>query len=216
MNDHRRSWEDAERLEPPLAAMVSAVAAATCGMRDQLERCIERYFASTTNTEPLYEALLQTYLFAGFPAAIEALKCARRVANCKGIEFRIPAVEDYDVATFARRGEELCRTVYGNLYDRVRMQMRELSPHLDAWMIIEGYGKVLSRPVGLSTLERELCAAVALAAGNWQTQLYSHLRALRLLRASRTLVVEALRGAAATVGEQRIAPAFETLDRVWQ
>ena len=50
-----------------------------------------------------------------------------------------------DVAEWTRRGEQTCRAVYGSHYEKLRQNIRALHPALDAWMITEGYGKVLSR-----------------------------------------------------------------------
>jgi 4-carboxymuconolactone decarboxylase len=49
-----------------------------------------------------------------------------------------------------------------------------LHPALDAWMITEGYGKVLSRPQ-LDLKRRELCVVAACAAAGQDRQLHSHL-----------------------------------------
>ena len=53
------------------------------------------------------------------------------------------------------RGEATCAAVYGPFYERLRLNIRALHPALDAWMIVEGYGKVLGRP-GLDLARREL------------------------------------------------------------
>jgi 4-carboxymuconolactone decarboxylase len=49
-----------------------------------------------------------------------------------------------------------------------------LHPALDTWMVVEGYGKVLSRP-GLDLPRRELCIIAACAASQQERQLHSHL-----------------------------------------
>jgi len=61
------------------------------------------------------------------------------------------------------------------MYDRLRRNIRKLHPALDDWMIVEGYGKVLSRP-GLDLPRRELCIIAACAASEQDRQLHSHLR----------------------------------------
>ena len=60
------------------------------------------------------------------------------------------------------------------MYDRLRVNIRALHPELDEWMIVEGYGKVLSRP-GLDLPRRELCIVAACAASEQDRQLHSHL-----------------------------------------
>ena len=117
------------------------------------------------------EMLLQTYLFAGFPRALNAMREWRRVH---------PTVSTEPVAREPTRldGEATCATVYGPMYDRLRDNIRHLHPLLDDWMITEGYGKVLSRP-GLDLARRELCIVAACAATLQDRQLHSHLHGAR-------------------------------------
>src|SRR6185436_17214370 len=79
-----------------------------------------------------------------------------------------------DVADWEARGRETCRAVYGRMYDKLRHNIDGLHPALDAWMIVEGYGKVLSRP-GLDLPRRELCIVAACVATSQERQLHSHL-----------------------------------------
>jgi 4-carboxymuconolactone decarboxylase len=60
------------------------------------------------------------------------------------------------------------------MYDRLRVNILALHPELDDWMIVEGYGKVLSRPA-LDLPRRELCIVAACAASRQDRQLHSHL-----------------------------------------
>jgi 4-carboxymuconolactone decarboxylase len=64
--------------------------------------------------------------------------------------------------------------VYGRFYERLRVNIRELHPALDTWMIVEGYGKVLGRPA-LDLARRELCIVAACAIARQDRQLHSHL-----------------------------------------
>ncbi len=120
----------------------------------------------------LYESLLQTYLFAGFPAALESLSVLHKYLENSNL-----AISDssYDIPKFIARGENLCRSIYTNVYDKMRSKLGKVSPELDQWMIIEGYGKTLSRP-GIPTKTRELISASSLAALGWENQLHSHIR----------------------------------------
>ena len=69
--------------------------------------------------------------------------------------------------------------------------MRELSPELAEWMIVEGYGKVLSRPQ-LSPVERELCTVAALTVMDWERQLFSHIKGALNVGAAKNEVKEAI------------------------
>jgi 4-carboxymuconolactone decarboxylase len=114
------------------------------------------------------ELLLQTYLFAGFPRALNATREWRRFAPTPPEN----AVNAPDA--WRERGEATCAAVYGSMYHRLRANIRALHPALDDWMIVEGYGKVLSRP-GLDLARRELCIVAACAAAGQDRQLHSHL-----------------------------------------
>ncbi|MDB4876228.1 MAG: hypothetical protein JWM41_2674 [Gemmatimonadetes bacterium] len=119
------------------------------------------------------ELILQSYLFAGFPRALNAMREWRRVQpepELRGIS--------YDVVTWRSEGQETCAAVYGPMYGRLRENIRALHPALDEWMITEGYGKVLSRP-GLDLPRRELCIVAACAAAGQDRQLHSHLHGAR-------------------------------------
>jgi 4-carboxymuconolactone decarboxylase len=78
------------------------------------------------------------------------------------------------VFEWRERGEVTCSIVYGDFFEKLRGNIRALSPALDEWMIVEGYGKVLSR-AGLDLGRRELCIIAACAAAGQDRQLHSHL-----------------------------------------
>ena len=119
------------------------------------------------------EIILQSYLFAGFPRALNAMRMWRVVSERPAPDTDAEAAaEDFDL--WRRRGAETCAIVYGKSYERLRHNICELHPALDEWMIVDGYGKVLSRPaVDLRT--RELCVVAACAVSGQQRQLHSHL-----------------------------------------
>lgn len=205
----------ARGLKPHTMALLCAVAGATLGNQQLVYDSALAYFTRTSHGEPLYEALLQTYLFAGFPASIEALKTARDIARQCGIELTSHHHEEYDVGLFDERGTKLCKHIYGSVYERFRQNFQALSPELDQWMIIEGYGKVLSRPTSLSLSEREMCAVVALAIGGWVHQLYSHMRALRLMQLPKDMFGDVL--TVSTTFARNLPPEYITAiaERAW-
>lgn len=130
------------------------------------------------------ELILQTYLFAGFPRALNGMRQWRRERS--GIAGG-PSPEG-DVRD---EGERTCARVYGSMYEKLRTNVRQLHPLLDEWMIVEGYGKVLSRP-GLDLPRRELCIVAACAASGQDRQLQSHLHGARNAGASASAVDQAL------------------------
>ena len=124
-----------------------------------------------TQAPPVWieELVLQTYLFAGFPRALNAMREWRR-RQPDALALETPGLPD----RWRTDGEVTCAAVYGNMYGRLRENIRDLHPLLDEWMVTEGYGKVLSRP-GLDLARRELCIVAACAASKQDRQLHSHL-----------------------------------------
>jgi 4-carboxymuconolactone decarboxylase len=124
-------------------------------------------------SEWIEELVIQSYLFSGFPRALNAAREWRKVAPEPA-----PLTDEGDDVThvdeWRRHGEETCAAVYGPMYEKLRVNVRQLHPALDAAMVIEGYGKILSRP-GLDLPRRELCIVAACAVTAQDRQLHSHL-----------------------------------------
>ena len=156
--------DDATRLLVRVAAAVAGLDEAD--VRAELQRA-----ARAVPHNWIEELLLQTYLFAGFPRALNATRQWRRLVPAAD-----PAQQEEtaDAEALRARGEATCARVYGGMYERLRGNIRALHPLLDDWMIVDGYGKVLSRP-GLDLARRELCIVAACAATGQDRQLQSHL-----------------------------------------
>jgi len=180
-----KSWEKEERHLPGICA------AAAAGDRASLRRRISQALGQGVGLVSIEEAILQCYLFAGFPAALEGLAVLRETPG--GKRKSRPRAARRPRAEVQRRGIELCARVYGGKYEALRRRSIELHPEIWEWMIVEGYGKVLSRR-SLPPWLRELCVVATLAATGWERQLRSHVHgALNLgctpgqvLRAART------------------------------
>ena len=119
------------------------------------------------------EIILQSYLFAGFPRTLNAMRVWRNVSERPAPATDVE-VSPADFETWRGRGEETCAVVYGESYEKLRANIRKLHPALDEWIIVDGYGKVLSRP-GVDLRTRELCVVAACAVSGQQRQLHSHL-----------------------------------------
>ena len=128
---------------------------------------------SSVDPKAVDEIILQSYLFAGFPRALNAARAWRSLSGIAAPD-RDPESEAADLSVWRERGLETCKTVYGDSYDGLRRNIRQLHPALDEWMIVDGYGKVLSRP-GVDLRTRELCVVAACAVAGQQRQLHSHL-----------------------------------------
>lgn len=149
------------------------IAAAVAGAGESKTRQVMESAVGSVDPALVDEVILQSYLFAGFPRTLNAARAWRSVSGAAA-PAADPEAELSNGSDWVGRGEETCRTVYGESYDLLRRNIRELHPALDSWMITDGYGKVLSRP-GLSLLVRELCIVAACAAAGQQRQLHSHL-----------------------------------------
>ena len=119
------------------------------------------------------EIILQSYLFAGFPRTLNAMRVWRSVSK-RPPPPREPVESSSDLDTWRERGEETCEIVYGDSYDKLRKNVLDLHPVLEDWMIVDGYGKVLARP-GVDLRTRELCVVAACAVSGQQRELHSHL-----------------------------------------
>ena len=149
------------------------IAGAIAGSPEGQVRAIMSDAVDEVDAVAVEEIILQSYLFAGFPRALNAARAWRSVSERPAPTDDEHATVD-DLDQWRERGEETCRIVYGDMYEKLRENIRELHPALDEWMIIDGYGKVLSRPyVDLRT--RELCVVAACATSGQQRQLHSHL-----------------------------------------
>ena len=186
-------------LDDETAALVHLAAILAGGSEPQVRSALTGVLG-TVRSVWVEEVILQTYLFAGFPRALNAAREWRRVSGEKG-----PDVDAYgidDPVERQQKGEITCATVYGRFYERLRVNIHELHPALDRWMVEEGYGKVLSR-APLDLARRELCVVAACAIAKQDRQLHSHLHGALHAGATEATVTAAL---------AVIAPLLETDD----
>jgi 4-carboxymuconolactone decarboxylase len=165
--------------------LIRLSAAVAMGSTDVLDRELAAA-AALVNSDAVEEALLQSYLFLGYPAALRALAAWRTLSGVAA-----PDTPTVDEADWAARGAATCERVYGGQYAALRSNIAALHPDMERWMITEGYGKVLSRP-GLGLALRELCIVALLAPQDAAPQLYSHLRGALNAGASAADVAEAV------------------------
>lgn len=138
-----------------------------------LEERMRNARAGGTPAVWLEELILSSVLFVGYPRALVAAGVFRRIepAHAEGGE-----PSQYEGwREWLARGEATCRTIYGQHYEALRHNVRALHPALDTWMIVDGYGKTVSRP-GLDLARRELCAVAMLIPQDAPRQLLSHLK----------------------------------------
>ena len=159
-------------LEPSLRHLVR-IAGAIAGSPEGQVRAVMSDALDSVDPIAVEEIILQSYLFAGFPRALNAAR-AWRAASERPAPADDPESAIANLDMWRELGERTCKIVYGDSFDRLRENVRQLHPALDDWMIVDGYGKVLSRP-GVDLRTRELCIVAACAVAGQQRQLHSHL-----------------------------------------
>ncbi len=195
----------AEGLPRPEAGLVSLSAAIAAGDGQAVATLTEDAFRNGASGEAVYETILQSYLFLGFPRAIEAFFAAGPVLERHGA---VPAEADgVEPEVWRRNGEALCRRVYGRNYEKLVTTMRGLSPDLASWMILEGYGKTLSRP-GLDPVAREYCVVAILTTTRMWRQLRSHAIGATQVGGTRARVREAILLCAPMAGREAVEEAL--------
>ena len=171
--------------EDSLEVLLRLSAALASRREDQLESVI-RVAAERGDPDAIEEVILQSYLFLGYPIALNGMARWRAVHGASSGE-HVAVERDM----WLQRGEEVCGAVYGGQYERLRANIRGLHPDMECWMVEEGYGKVLARP-GLSLQQRELCIVAQLVVLDVPRQLYSHLRGALNVGATESAVESAL------------------------
>ena len=172
------------------------------------------FLQAARDVPPLHveELVLQSYLFCGFPRALNAAREWRRVSGRPA-----PASDEAEDMSrgeeWRERGELTCAAVYDGMYEKLRLNVRDLHPALDSWMVVDGYGKVLSRP-GLDLSRRELCIVAACAAMGQDRQLHSHLRGALNVGVDPAVLGEVLDAIAGLVGPERTRSARLLLARI--
>lgn len=185
-------------------ALIDLSAAIASRDADALGRSL-RAAAALDEPAAVDEVILQSHLFVGYPVALEAMVKWRGLIHHRG-ESREPSSP-----AWAEQGSRTCRMVYGQNYEKLRLNVQALHPDLDRWMVETGYGRVLSRG-GLSLAERELCIVGLLAVWDSPRQLHSHIRGALNAGASE----DAVQAAIEVAGRYLDAAGARELERLWQ
>lgn len=162
------------RIPQGLLRLARLTAAAVRGRERDVRRELRAALAEDVDIHRLHETLLQLVPFAGYGRAInafgelDALRPERPFRRERGTS----------------NGASLCRKIYGPSYGPLMRRLNALHPDLAAWILRDGYGRVLSRG-GLTIKERELLAVAALAAlPGLDKQLESHRRGAKRVGAT--------------------------------
>lgn len=208
-------------LDLPTRQLVLLSAAIAGGSESDVRDAFANAIAAEVPDEWIEELVLQSYLFCGFPRTLNAAREWRRQSPRRApdaaTELDAAPAERADaadrLAEWRVRGEATCAAVYDGMYEKLRLNVRDLHPLLDEWMIVEGYGKVLGRPA-LDLPRRELCIVAACAATAQDRQLHSHLRGALNVGVEADTLREALDALAPALGESRARSARLLLARV--
>src|SRR6266540_1947195 len=161
-------------LDPQTVALVRIAAATAQGDEAVLR---ERMIAARALQVPavwVEELLLQSFLNVGYPLALVAFGVWRAVEGGPPHETG-ERVSHADWQRWLERGEEACAGVYGRTYHKLLLNLRALHPAIETLVVVDAYGKILSRP-GLDTKRRELCTLAAIAMLRADRQLHAHMR----------------------------------------
>lgn len=186
------------------AALLRFAALASLRSSASAKRALVRARECGARRTAAEEVALMLVLYAGYPAALEGMRTLS--AAWPGSTRRS---REGGPATWRARGARLCRRVYGPQFKRLVGHVFDLHPDLAAWMIEQGYGRVLSRS-GLSAGERERVTISVLAACGWERQLVSHLLGAIRIGVTPAGIAEAWR-----IG-RRVSLDRKAADRAWR
>ncbi len=167
-----------KKLLPFRIQLLTLIAACQATGRPKILKGLLRW-ALKSDIDPgeIYEILLQGHLFIGYPKAIESFFIFNEImgGEKEGVKSSCGDKEDVDYDLFKDRGLKIAEQIYGKNFKPVYDNIRHLSSDLASGMIIEGYGRIISRP-GLDLLTRELAIVAVLTVTFMPRQLYSHIK----------------------------------------
>lgn len=169
--------------ETELLALLSA--SSVLRKKNYFKTILAQLLKNKTASKKIYETILQTYLFAGFPSALVSLKIFHNTVNKQKI------YNGFDLKKYLNRGKRNCKIIYADKYESLLKNIRSFSPEMAEWLIIEGYGKVLGRK-GLSLKEREVCIVSILSAMKFEDQLYSHIIGAVNVKVEKKLILKSI------------------------
>jgi alkylhydroperoxidase/carboxymuconolactone decarboxylase family protein YurZ len=179
---------DNDRLSRTLALYSAAVAVAE---EPVLTAALEMARRLDIDGRPLYECTLQSYLFLGFPRMLIAAEQLAKYLPGEGPSPRLEKMSPDESERWFHDGVRLCRRVYGDKYESLKARVEGYAPDIFRWMIVEGYGKVLSRDE-VTIVDRELSIIAMLMMENKIRQLHSHILGARNVGADERLIKQVI------------------------
>ncbi len=152
------------------------------------EKAIKRAIEFQIDHSELYEIILQSYLFLGFPRMLQAADVLNNVMpHAQKKILKDDFLSNNNISDLYKDGEVICEKVYKNKFEPLKERVLEFAPEIFHWMILEGYGKVLSRDQ-ISIVIRELSIISFLTMENRKRQLHSHILGALNVGASKELI----------------------------
>jgi alkylhydroperoxidase/carboxymuconolactone decarboxylase family protein YurZ len=149
---------------------------------------------------PLYECTLQSYLFLGFPRMLIAAEQLAKHFPGEGPSPQLEKVSVEESERWFHDGVNLCQRVYGDMYEPLKARVESFAPDIFRWMIVEGYGKVLSRDE-VSIVDRELSIIAMLMIENKIKQLHSHILGARNVGGDERLIKRVIEDVGIVAGD---------------
>jgi 4-carboxymuconolactone decarboxylase len=204
-----------EKLPHRLSALSCTAMLATGGRRQALMHQIRSALRLGVTQAELVEVFTQAAVYAGFPAAINAVGALSEVlSQPQDSAPPIPDMRDPDTAAERReRGLAVLVKTSATAGEAVVRGLDDLAPDLGRLLIEHAYGDVFSRP-GLDPKTRELCAIAGLAAMGTATAvgpLKVHIGAAFKAGATRGEVEEALLNLEPFAGVAKTASALNVV-----
>ncbi len=200
-------------LDGETRALVQLAARVAGGTELDVRAGLREVQRAGTPPEWVEELILQSYLFCGFPRTLNAAREWRRTQEGQGAGLQRVVQQAGELEAYTVSGEATCARVYGRFYEKLRRNIVDLHPELDRWMIVEGYGKVLSRP-GLDLGRRELCIVAACVGSGQDRQLHSHLHGSRNVGVPDSVIAESLASLEGVVEAPNLARAVALWEKV--
>jgi alkylhydroperoxidase/carboxymuconolactone decarboxylase family protein YurZ len=154
--------------------LISAAIAA--GDHHSLKTLFPMAIQDKVSSQTIREIILQSHLFLGYPAMIEAARIFAPFHSVKSNAAKTPAAyTSAEVTRWHREGSGKIRRLYGSQFGQLVSYINSFSPQILTWMVNDGYGRVLSRP-GATFRLRELSTVATLTVTGYENQLLAHIR----------------------------------------
>ncbi|MGH7658301.1 MAG: carboxymuconolactone decarboxylase family protein, partial [Gemmatimonadales bacterium] len=132
-----------DQLDRKTLALVRLAAAVAQGYEPDIRDRVNGVRSADVPAIWVEELLLQSVLMVGYPRTLVAYGIWRKLGPAHGPE-EDPDTDYGRAGEWKERGEVTCARIYGDNYRKLRENVRDLHPALDAWMLVEGYGRTLS------------------------------------------------------------------------